>query len=162
MRPWRSSRRSARSPIRSAVCSGSTDLLESGVRKGRDPSAHHGFRLKASAVRPTGQRARTEMGRPCVNIGPKQEVFTALELIRIAGAWCRRRLADVVDWFRRRKGGPSDDVGRTEQLEAEPADGFSEAGIREALRDVRDPEIGRDLVSLNMIRGIEIEGSNVT
>src|SRR5215212_8355872 len=102
------------------------------------------------------------MGRPCVNIGLQQELFTALELIRIAGAWCRRRLSDVVDWFRRRKAGPSDSVGRPEQLdaepaeelvdrtpgEAEPADGFSEAGIREALRDVRDPEIGRDRVSL--------------
>lgn len=45
--------------------------------------------------------------------------------------------------------------------EDEPADGFSEAGIREALRDVRDPEIGRDLVSLNMVRDIRIEGSSV-
>jgi ATP-binding protein involved in chromosome partitioning len=44
----------------------------------------------------------------------------------------------------------------------EPADGFSEAGIREALRDVRDPEIGRDLVSLNMVRDVKIEGSGVT
>src|SRR3712207_8027336 len=44
----------------------------------------------------------------------------------------------------------------------EPADGFTVAGIREALRDVRDPEIGRDLVSLNMIRGIDIAGSHVT
>ena len=44
----------------------------------------------------------------------------------------------------------------------EPADGFSEAGIREALRDVRDPEIGRDLVSLNMVREVRIEGSSVT
>jgi ATP-binding protein involved in chromosome partitioning len=44
----------------------------------------------------------------------------------------------------------------------QPPDGLSEAGIREALRDVRDPEIGRDLVSLNMIRSIEIEGSSVT
>ncbi|CAN5547417.1 Mrp/NBP35 family ATP-binding protein [soil metagenome] len=52
-------------------------------------------------------------------------------------------------------------VDRTPQPE-EPADGFSEAGIREALRDVRDPEIGRDLISLNMIRRVEIEGSNVT
>ncbi|MDQ4127603.1 MAG: Mrp/NBP35 family ATP-binding protein [Actinomycetota bacterium] len=43
----------------------------------------------------------------------------------------------------------------------EPPDGFSEAGIREALRDVRDPEIGRDLVSLNMVRDIEIQGSGV-
>ncbi|CAN5741849.1 Mrp/NBP35 family ATP-binding protein [soil metagenome] len=52
-------------------------------------------------------------------------------------------------------------VDRTPQPE-EPADGFSEAGIREALRDVRDPEIGRDLISLNMIGTVEIEGSNVT
>ena len=52
-------------------------------------------------------------------------------------------------------------VDRTPQPE-EPADGFSEAGIREALRDVRDPEIGRDLVSLNMIRNVEISGSHVT
>ena len=44
----------------------------------------------------------------------------------------------------------------------QPPDGLSEAGIREALRDVRDPEIGRDLVSLNMIRAIEIDGSLVT
>ncbi len=44
----------------------------------------------------------------------------------------------------------------------EPADGFSEAGVREALRDVRDPEIGRDLISLNMVRGVEIQGSSVT
>jgi ATP-binding protein involved in chromosome partitioning len=46
--------------------------------------------------------------------------------------------------------------------EEQPADGFSEAGIREALRDVRDPEIGRDLVSLNMVREVLIEGSSVT
>jgi ATP-binding protein involved in chromosome partitioning len=52
-------------------------------------------------------------------------------------------------------------VDRTPEPE-EPADGFSEAGIREALRDVRDPEIGRDLVSLNMIRNIAIEGGKVT
>jgi ATP-binding protein involved in chromosome partitioning len=44
----------------------------------------------------------------------------------------------------------------------EPVDVFSEAGIREALRDVRDPEIGRDLVSLNMVREIQIQGSAVT
>jgi ATP-binding protein involved in chromosome partitioning len=41
------------------------------------------------------------------------------------------------------------------------ADGLSEAGVREALRDVRDPEIGRDLISLNMVRGVKIEGGNV-
>ncbi len=93
----------------------------------------------------------------------------------------------MVNWFRRRgadKTSPEEDqpvrtptpeeaslevetetaddlVDRTPQPE-EPADGFSEAGIREALRDVRDPEIGRDLVSLNMIRSVEIEGSSVT
>ena len=43
----------------------------------------------------------------------------------------------------------------------QPQDGLSEVDIREALRDVRDPEIGRDLVSLNMIQGIDIEGSLV-
>jgi ATP-binding protein involved in chromosome partitioning len=43
----------------------------------------------------------------------------------------------------------------------QPPDGLSEAGIREALRDVRDPEIGRDLISLNMVRGVKIEGGNV-
>jgi ATP-binding protein involved in chromosome partitioning len=79
----------------------------------------------------------------------------------------------VVDWFRRRKAGPPDGVGRAAHVGAEtaeelvdrtsePADEFSEAGIREALRDVRDPEIGRDLVSLNMIRAIDIAGSHVT
>ncbi|MGF1473684.1 MAG: Mrp/NBP35 family ATP-binding protein [Rubrobacteraceae bacterium] len=96
----------------------------------------------------------------------------------------------MVNWFRRRGGdnarpeeqqpaesaeraGPpetsleveaetaSELVDRTPQPE-EPADGFSEAGIREALRDVRDPEIGRDLISLNMIRSVDIEGSGVT
>ena len=56
----------------------------------------------------------------------------------------------------------SDLVDRTPPKAEEPADGFSEADIREALRDVRDPEIGRDLVSLNMIRGIKIEGPSVT
>jgi ATP-binding protein involved in chromosome partitioning len=55
----------------------------------------------------------------------------------------------------------SDLVDRTPKPE-EPADGFSEAGIREALRDVRDPEIGRDLVSLNMVRSIQIDGEGVT
>ncbi len=53
-------------------------------------------------------------------------------------------------------------VDRKPDPEEEPADGLSEAGIREALRDVRDPEIGRDLVSLNMVRGIEIKGPSVT
>ena len=90
--------------------------------------------------------------------------------------WFRRRDADKADLEgnqTERPVGPekasldvetetADDlVDRTPQPE-EPADGFSEAGIREALRDVRDPEIGRDLISLNMIRSVEIEGSSVT
>src|SRR3712207_2273824 len=100
-----------------------------------------------------------------------------------ARAFARRRLADVVDWFRRRAGNagngrPPEEAGESEALDVsaetadelvdrtpqpqEPADGFSEAGIREALRDVRDPEIGRDLVSLNMIRNVDIQGSGVT
>ena len=98
----------------------------------------------------------------------------------------------MVDWFRKRasSGSAEDKPARAETLrppepvagsaslesspgtdrdsvdraqnQVEPADGFSEAGIREALRDVRDPEIGRDLVSLNMIRNIDIEGGKVT
>jgi ATP-binding protein involved in chromosome partitioning len=86
-------------------------------------------------------------------------------------------MADVVDWFRRRTGRDDDSNGAAEvrvetetaeelvdrtPREEEPADGFSEAGVREALRDVRDPEIGRDLVSLNMIRSIDIDGPGVT
>lgn len=90
----------------------------------------------------------------------------------------------MIDWFRRRSNGnpqgeprkeapqdaaslgvenetAADPVDRAPK-EEEPADGFSEAGIREALRDVRDPEIGRDLVSLNMVREVRIEGSSVT
>ena len=55
----------------------------------------------------------------------------------------------------------ADLVDRTSKPE-EPADGFSEAGVREALRDVRDPEIGRDLVSLNLVRSIDIVCSYVT
>ena len=86
----------------------------------------------------------------------------------------------MVDWFRRRAGNGGQPGGSPEadSLDVsaetadalvdrapgpgEPADGFSEAGIREALRDVRDPEIGRDLISLNMIRNVDIEGSGVT
>ena len=86
----------------------------------------------------------------------------------------------MVDWFRKRTGkdGPAKSAGEPANLDLEgetaedlvdrtppppePADGFSEAGIREALRDVRDPEIGRDLISLNMIRNVDIEGSGVT
>jgi ATP-binding protein involved in chromosome partitioning len=86
----------------------------------------------------------------------------------------------VVDWFRRRaaNGKPPGNLRETEKLDVsaetaeelvdrgpqpeEAADGVSEAGIRDALRDVRDPEIGRDLVSLNMIRNVDVEGSSVT
>ncbi len=59
---------------------------------------------------------------------------------------------------------PGGDAPRQEVVEDEtqPADGLTEAGIREALRDVQDPEIGRDLISLNMIRGVEIDGPHVT
>jgi ATP-binding protein involved in chromosome partitioning len=91
----------------------------------------------------------------------------------------------VVDWLRRRanrdehpqsepeaaapneepttfEGDTAEDlVDRTREPE-EPADGFSEVGIREALREVRDPEIGRDLIALNMIRNVDIEGGKVT
>ena len=94
----------------------------------------------------------------------------------------------MIGWFRRHKNGtPQGEPEQTPQVmsagelyketpqetapsevearvpkEEEPADGFSEAGIREALRDVRDPEIGRDLVSLNMVREVRIEGPSVT
>ena len=78
----------------------------------------------------------------------------------------------MVDWFRRRGGGDEVSASDTSKAggssndapappERQPADGLSEAGIREALRDVRDPEIGRDLISLNMVRGVEIRGSTV-
>ena len=93
----------------------------------------------------------------------------------------------MVGWFRRHKdGNPQGEPEQTSQgmsagelykeapqetapsevdarlSKEKPADGFSEAGIREALRDVRDPEIGRDLVSLNMVREVRIEGPSVT
>lgn len=55
----------------------------------------------------------------------------------------------------------SEEVHREEQ-QSGPVEPFSEAGIREALKDVRDPEIGRDLITLNMIRSVEIEDSSVT
>jgi ATP-binding protein involved in chromosome partitioning len=58
---------------------------------------------------------------------------------------------------------PPEVVSHSEDGEAnhQRPDGLSEAGVREALRDVRDPEIGRDLISLNMVRGVKIEGENV-
>jgi metal-sulfur cluster biosynthetic enzyme len=109
-------------------------------------------------------------------VKPPLLVFSSIR----AGRVHRRRSVNVVDWFRRRaaNGRPPGNLRETEKLDVstetaeelvdrgpqpeEPADGLSEAGIREALRDVRDPEIGRDLVSLNMIRNVDIEGSGVT
>jgi ATP-binding protein involved in chromosome partitioning len=87
-------------------------------------------------------------------------------------------MADVVDWLRKRAGRAEESTAgeavasvplessvqngvEPPQEDGQPADGLSEAGIREALRDVRDPEIGRDLISLNMVRGIRINGGSV-
>jgi len=39
---------------------------------------------------------------------------------------------------------------------------LTEEAILDALRTVRDPELGRDLVALGMVKGIAIEGSRVT
>src|SRR3982750_4915021 len=77
------------------------------------------------------------------------------------GRWTRRRANDE---RRDTANIPPEEAAKeaTDTGAGQPADGFSETGIREALRDVRDPEIGRDLVSLNMIRGIEIDGPSVT
>jgi ATP-binding protein involved in chromosome partitioning len=38
----------------------------------------------------------------------------------------------------------------------------TEAQIREALGHVQDPELGKDLVSLGMVKGIQVEGGKVT
>src|SRR3712207_4261969 len=92
----------------------------------------------------------------------------SLMRVTVFGARSQRRSHSMVNWFRgRNKDGhdreeSSEQVAGREARAAEPADGFTEAGIREALRDVRDPEIGRDLVSLNMIREIRLEGPSVT
>jgi ATP-binding protein involved in chromosome partitioning len=58
---------------------------------------------------------------------------------------------------------PPEVVSHSEDGEAnhQRPDGLSQAAVREALKDVRDPEIGRDLISLNMVRGVKIEGGNV-
>ena len=72
--------------------------------------------------------------------------------------WTRRRADDAGP----RETDKSPPGEATDGRAGQPADGLSEAGIREALRDVRDPEIGRDLVSLNMVRGVKIEGGAVT
>ncbi|HET9496936.1 MAG TPA: iron-sulfur cluster assembly protein, partial [Candidatus Limnocylindria bacterium] len=39
---------------------------------------------------------------------------------------------------------------------------LTDEAIMAALARVKDPEIGRDLVALNMVRGIDIDGSLVT
>src|SRR5215210_2864177 len=64
-------------------------------------------------------------------------------------------------WTRRHAQPPEETLAKGKE-ESQPPDGLSEAGVREALRDVRDPEIGRDLVSLNMVRGVKIEDGAVT
>jgi ATP-binding protein involved in chromosome partitioning len=38
---------------------------------------------------------------------------------------------------------------------------LTEAAIYDALRHVQEPELGRDIVTLNMVKGIEIDGSSV-
>jgi len=38
----------------------------------------------------------------------------------------------------------------------------TEEQVLKALSQVRDPEIGRDLVSLGMVRNIQIEGNRVS
>ena len=66
-------------------------------------------------------------------------------------------------WTRRHADArPPEETDAGEAAEGQPPDGLSEAGVREALRDVRDPEIGRDLVSLNMVRGVSIEDGAVS
>jgi ATP-binding protein involved in chromosome partitioning len=66
-------------------------------------------------------------------------------------------------WTRRHADArPPEESVAKDEAQGQPPDGLSEAGVREALRDVRDPEIGRDLISLNMVRGVEIEDGVVT
>ncbi|WP_119067680.1 Mrp/NBP35 family ATP-binding protein [Rubrobacter indicoceani] len=62
------------------------------------------------------------------------------------------------DWFRGRKNNSNGDENRAPVASG----GVEEATIRTALKDVRDPELGRDLISLNMIRKVAISGSSVT
>ena len=38
---------------------------------------------------------------------------------------------------------------------------LTEAAIYDALRTVQEPELGRDIVTLNMVKGIAIDGANV-
>src|SRR5215208_3852960 len=86
---------------------------------------------------------------------PEEERVASAEAVSPAGARSEAAFLEVESEV------AEDIVDRTPK-EEEPADGFSEVGIREALRDVRDPEIGRDLVALNMIRNVDIECGKVT
>lgn len=59
----------------------------------------------------------------------------------------------------------SDDATQTpvDQAAQPQSDGqISEERIRETLKSVVDPEIGLDIISLGLVYGIAIEGSNVT
>ena len=38
---------------------------------------------------------------------------------------------------------------------------LTEGAIFDALRTVQEPELGRDLVTLNMVKGITIDGADV-
>ncbi|AHY46543.1 ParA/MinD ATPase like [Rubrobacter radiotolerans] len=60
----------------------------------------------------------------------------------------------MANWFRGRN-------GRQDDGAASRAPVVDEASVRTALRDVRDPELGRDLISLNMIRDVRIDGASV-
>src|ERR1035437_717954 len=39
---------------------------------------------------------------------------------------------------------------------------ISEEGVRIALRNVNDPDLHKDLVALNMVKGIKIDGKNIS
>jgi ATP-binding protein involved in chromosome partitioning len=42
------------------------------------------------------------------------------------------------------------------------ASNLTEAGIYDALREVQEPELGRDIVTLNMVKDVEISGADVS
>ncbi|MDO8644427.1 MAG: Mrp/NBP35 family ATP-binding protein, partial [bacterium] len=39
---------------------------------------------------------------------------------------------------------------------------LSETGVREALKNVLDPELGKDIITLNMVRSLKVEGNDVS